>query len=211
MAEGWVSLHRQIREHWLWDDKPFSKGQAWVDILMMANHSNGRILAGNEIVDIEAGGFITSDEKLGNAWGWSRHKVRNFLDLLQADEMISVKRTTKGTAIFVTNYAKYRYCPTAEEHQKDIVGTSSGHRRDTNNNDNNNNNENKEIIELFSSVPSSNGGKVENSVLEADLTFHYKKLTERYGKKVLLEELRKQMETMNCIDDVYRFYGIRER
>ena len=45
--QGWVSVHRQIQNHWLWTDKPFSKGQAWIDMLMLANHVDNKILLGN--------------------------------------------------------------------------------------------------------------------------------------------------------------------
>lgn len=211
MAEGWVSLHRQIREHWLWDDKPFSKGQAWVDMILRANHTEARVLIESEIIHVPEGAFFSSETSLAEEWGWSRKKVHSFVEVLMKDGMLSTKKHRKGAVFFLTNYSNFSYKGTAEAPQRNGTSTAQAPQRNTNNNDNNNNNENKEIIELFSSIPSFNGGKVENSVSEVDLNFHYKRLTERYGKKVLLEELRKQMETMNCIDDVYRFYGIRER
>ena len=35
--KGFVGVHRSLQEHWLWDEKPFSKGQAWIDLIMLAN------------------------------------------------------------------------------------------------------------------------------------------------------------------------------
>jgi len=33
-GNGWISLHRRIQEHWIWQDKPFSKGQAWIEMMI---------------------------------------------------------------------------------------------------------------------------------------------------------------------------------
>ena len=33
-ASGWIKVSRAIQEHWVWDEKPFSKGQAWIDLLL---------------------------------------------------------------------------------------------------------------------------------------------------------------------------------
>lgn len=37
---GWIKIHRDILYHEIWSDKPFSKGQAWIDLILMANHSD---------------------------------------------------------------------------------------------------------------------------------------------------------------------------
>ena len=30
---GWVKVHENLNDHWLWEDRPFAKGQAWIDLL----------------------------------------------------------------------------------------------------------------------------------------------------------------------------------
>ena len=40
MAEGWIKLHRSIQDSWLWKKYPFSEGQAWIDLLMLANYED---------------------------------------------------------------------------------------------------------------------------------------------------------------------------
>ena len=62
--DGWVKLHRSIIENWTWSDKPFSKGQAWMDLIIMANHKDNKFPLGNEIVTVERGSLITSELKL---------------------------------------------------------------------------------------------------------------------------------------------------
>ena len=138
MLQGWISVHRQIQEHWLWADKPFSKGQAWIDMLMLANHEDKKILFGRKIIDVKAGSFITSEVKLAERWEWSRQKVRDFLDILKTEKMIDKVSDNKKTTIFIENYAEYQdTCNSKLDSEK----TSEKQQKNTNNNDNNANKE----------------------------------------------------------------------
>lgn len=145
MKQGWISIHRQLQSHWLWDDKPFSKGQAWIDLLLLANHSEKTIMLGNELIEVQTGSFITSELKLMERWGWSKTKVRAFLDVLQKDNMIVKKTDRKKTTIIIENYSNFQDCETTEKPKKDRKKTTKKPQKDTNNNDNNENNENKII------------------------------------------------------------------
>ena len=147
---GWISLHREIQKHWLWDDKPFSKGQAWIDLLLLANHKENKFLLGNELVEVEEGSFITSELKLMERWGWGKAKTRAFLDLLQMDNMIIKKADRKKTTITIVNYSKFQELQTTNRPQTDRKQTTNRPQADHEqtqtimiNNDNNENNENK--------------------------------------------------------------------
>lgn len=140
--KGWICLYRQIRDSWIWKESKFDKAHAWIDLLLSANHEIKKVPLGNAIEIVERGSFITSEQKLSERWGWSRHKVRNFLEMLQNDSMIVLNKNTKRTAITIVNYNVYQELPTTKEQQKNSVGTVSGQRRDTNNNNNNENNVN---------------------------------------------------------------------
>lgn len=140
--DGWISLHRKIQDHWLWEDKPYSKGQAWIDLLMMANHQDNQALIGNTPVDIKRGSFITSEVKLSKRWGWGRKKVRTFLDVLEIEKMLAKKSTSKYTSITIENYELYQNQGTTKEQQWNNEGTAKEHQRNTNNNDNNDNKDN---------------------------------------------------------------------
>ena len=145
MAQGWISIHRQIQCHWLWDDKPFSRGQAWIDMLLLANHADNKFLLGNELIEVQAGSFVTSERKLSERWGWSRKKVSNFLTLLQNDEMLVVKKNHQRTAITIVNYSDFQDGDTKKEPRKSHKRTTKEPAKNTNNNDNNVNNDNKYI------------------------------------------------------------------
>ena len=108
MSKGWISLHRQIWNNWVWEDKPFSKGQAWIDLLLMANHEDKKVLIGNQLITVKRGSFVTSIRKLCDRWGWSNTKVRSFLSLLEQDGMLIVKSDAKKTTLTIVNYSDYQ-------------------------------------------------------------------------------------------------------
>ena len=142
---GWISIHRKIQEHWLWQEKPFDKKSAWIDLLLMANYQDNKFLLGNELVEIKRGSFITSELKLMNKWGWSKSKVRNFLSLLEGDGMLIKKADTKKTTITIVNYDSWQERETTERPQKNHEETTKGLRKDTNNKENKENKENNYI------------------------------------------------------------------
>lgn len=146
MASGYISVYRQIQDHWLWNGEPFSRGQAWIDLLLMANHQDGKMLLNGKLIDVQRGEVITSEVKLSERWSWSRTKVRSFLKTLSDEHMIQQKKDSKKTDLIVCNYADYQTSQsvkkTVEKPQKNNKKTSEKHQKNTINNDNNSNNDN---------------------------------------------------------------------
>lgn len=150
---GWISIDRSIQNHWLFKEKrTFSKFEAWIYLLMEANHSKAKVPIGNQIVTVERGQRLTSVLTLSDLFNWSRFKVKTFLDLLESDGMLEVKTTSKYTLITIVNYDFYQseqgrnqhqndIKPTSKQHQSNINPTSKQHQTNTNNNDNKDNNE----------------------------------------------------------------------
>lgn len=103
---GWIKLHRQIKEHWIWDDAERFKW--WMDILMSTNFKGKKTELGGKISVVERGSFHTSETKLSERWGVSRNRVRRFINLLESDNMITTKKNRDGTTIKVCNYAVYQ-------------------------------------------------------------------------------------------------------
>ena len=128
-SQGWIALHRQIQNHWLWEDKPFSKQAAWIDMLLLANHETNKFLLGNELVTVEQGSFITSELKLMDRWGWGKAKIRAFLNLLQSDEMIIKKTDRKKTTITIVNYREFSVFETTKKPRADHEQTTSRHKQ----------------------------------------------------------------------------------
>ena len=108
MSQGYIRLHRKIQDCWVWDDK-FSRGQAWVDLILLANHKEKKFPFDNEIITIERGQYLTSMRKLSERWKWHRNTVKGFLQLLEKDQMIKLKVATSYTLITIINYDIYQY------------------------------------------------------------------------------------------------------
>ena len=106
---GYILLHRDLMENWVWQDEIFTKGQAWVDLLMLVNHSdNDKVLINNKFISVKRGETITSKLKLAKRWGWSRKKLDKFLGLLERDGMATTESTPHYTTIKVLNYNVYQ-------------------------------------------------------------------------------------------------------
>lgn len=109
MAEiGWIKLHRKLLDNWVWKEKPFDKGRAWVDLLLMAMHCDKKTLVDNDVIIIPRGSLMTSIVKLADRWGWSRGKVMRFLDVLECEQMLNTKRTPNGTLVTIVKYEDYQ-------------------------------------------------------------------------------------------------------
>lgn len=108
VEQGWISVHRKIRDSWIWSEKPYDKAHAWIDLLLSANYEDKKVSLGNQIVEVQRGSFITSELKLMDRWGWGKEKTRNFLKMLEADGMIKKISDKRKTLIKIENYNSYQ-------------------------------------------------------------------------------------------------------
>ena len=128
-SKGWLKLYRSIEDNWLWDEVPFSYGQAWIDMLIMANHTQTKVMFNKEPIILEVGSFITSVRKLSTRWGWSKDRVLRFMRILEKDNMITRNSDNRRTLITLVKYGDYQSrCDTNE----DTDATRVRHACDTN-------------------------------------------------------------------------------
>lgn len=106
MDKGWIKLSRQIKEHWIWENP--EKLKAWLDLLLMANHETKKVDMREGLVTVRRGQLVTSITKLAQKWGWSRERVRRFLNTLERDGMVTRKSTPFKTTLTIVNYGKYQ-------------------------------------------------------------------------------------------------------
>lgn len=106
--QGYIYLDRKVRDHWVWNLEAFSKGQAWIDLILSANHKDSKVPFDGKPVMVKRGSFITSIRKLSDRWGWSRDKTVAFLDTLVEDGMIERDSNTRRTLITIKNYCIYQ-------------------------------------------------------------------------------------------------------
>lgn len=134
MSKGYVLINRKIEDHWLWTDKPFTKGQAWIDLIMMANYADSELLTKGRVVQIKRGQVFRTIGFLAERWGWSNKKVRAYLDLLKGQAMVTAEGTTEGTLITIENYETWQTLGQESGHSKgQAKGQARVHKRNKNN------------------------------------------------------------------------------
>lgn len=144
---GWIKLHRQIRNHWVFRNANYFK--AWVVIISEVNHQSSKVLIEGELIGCKRGQSINSLATWVNILGddWTIQKLRTFLKLLEKDGMINTEGLRKTTRLTVCNYDSYQ-----SEQQADNKETTNSQQADntqltTNKNVKNEKEENKINIE----------------------------------------------------------------
>jgi len=106
--KGYIKVYRDIRDHWIWNYKPFSPQAAWIDLILLANHEKRTILFNGSVIEVDKGQHMTSISILADRWGWSRGKVKRFIDKLESEHMVNTKRNGNGTLITLIKYGVYQ-------------------------------------------------------------------------------------------------------
>lgn len=128
MNNGWIAVHRKILDNPILNrSRKFSNFEAWLYLLLKANHRDNKVLIGNTLVKVKQGEMITSMKKLCCVFKWSNTKLKSFFKLLINDDMILVKTDTKKTHITICKYKDMQV-------NNNINSLSKTHQKHTNNN-----------------------------------------------------------------------------
>lgn len=122
---GFIKLHRSLmNDQYFWADKPFAKGQAWIDLLMLANWKRRKCLINGRLVWLYPGDIYASTRFLAERWGWSKNKVSTFLkDLVKGECIIWPQKGQQNCIISLENWERY-------QNSFDEKGPEKGQRRD---------------------------------------------------------------------------------
>ena len=129
---GWIKLWRKFADDPLWVSEPFTKGQAWVDLLLMAQGTENTIFKNGKFMEFQPGTVYKSILELSKRWKWSRNKVSRFLKSLENETMVETKSdTTNGTTITIENWEIYQgrgqQTKQRRERKSDNSRTTDGH------------------------------------------------------------------------------------
>ena len=138
MREGFISIHREMLNHTIYNNSDHLK--TWITILLLANHKDKEIMVGNQLVKLKRGQFITGRKKLANITGFSEYKIERQVRMLISAQQITQQTFTKYRVITVVNYKKWQGKRTTNH-------TTSAQQAPTTNNVNN---ENKTLQSDFS-------------------------------------------------------------
>lgn len=204
---GYIKLYRGLQENTLWLSEPFTKGQAWIDLLLLTNYKPSYLKYRNgEMVKINRGECGYSMETLAKRWKWSRGKVKRYFNLLESEKMIQQKIGPKSTIIKVLKFEMYQ--------ERTSNDTSNGHQTDTNK-------EGKERKEEYINLSLINSserlGKREREILKSYCKKNNVKNVDAYIKtlikngdaqEIIEEEKRKEAlkqrksESVNLVQEV---------
>ena len=118
MSNGWIKIHKQITEHWIWEDAERLKW--WLDLLMLAAWEDGKTLVGGKLVEYHRGEALVSVRYLQDRWAKkdkkghvlsmpSKKTITQFLHLLEQDGMVlRQNRVHQTTHLTICNYERYQ-------------------------------------------------------------------------------------------------------
>ena len=110
MHRGYVKLWRRLKDADFWASEKFSRPQAWVDLVMLANFKDTFFRVRGQRVDVKRGQLAYSEVTLSERWKWSRGKVRRFLKELESEteQKIEQQKNNITTLITIINYELYQ-------------------------------------------------------------------------------------------------------
>lgn len=112
---AFIKLDRAMFENKMWFAEPFTKAQAWIDLIGMANYADKTKYYNGKFHKIMRGQLVTSQRTLAERWKWSKTKVQTYIQTLVQADMLTADYTNKWTVLTVVNYAKYQDWQTAEK------------------------------------------------------------------------------------------------
>lgn len=105
---GWIKIYRKLCENKLWLSEPFTRAQAWMDLLIAANHDGSSFFIRGHEVRVNRGQIGWSEITLATRWKWSRAKVRRFMAWLETEQQIVQQKSNLTSIVTIVNYDKYQ-------------------------------------------------------------------------------------------------------
>lgn len=116
MHRGYIKLWRASVDNPLYFVEPFTKWQAWCDLLLLANHRPHDVSIRGILVHVGTGQALAGEDYLAIRWKWSRGKVRRFLSHLASKtvQQIVQQKSNVCSTITVLNWTRYQSHSTAD-------------------------------------------------------------------------------------------------
>lgn len=101
-------LYRSIMDHPDYFKECFTRAQAWMHLLMIAEWKETFTRFRHIRLEIERGQLVIPKTKLAEAFQWSKNKLRLWLDELEEDGQIKQRQSNLTTTITIMNYDLYQ-------------------------------------------------------------------------------------------------------
>lgn len=118
---NWIKVNRNLLDQPFWNEKPFSKGQAWIDILLTVHWKNGYDWVGGRKRFAHPGEKWITVRSLAERWGWNKSAVERFLAKLKETDRVTLTGTAYGTRLTLKNWGLYQHGETPIETPDETV------------------------------------------------------------------------------------------
>lgn len=104
----YIKLYRKVMDNAIFLELPYDRWHAFEFLILKARRFPTVTILKGKPIKLEVGQLICGEDKLASKWGWSRGKVKRYLDMLENLGMIKKNGTPYGTLITIENYTKYQ-------------------------------------------------------------------------------------------------------
>ena len=92
----------------LWLSEPFTKAQAWIDLIFLAHWKNEyKYVRGNKI-KVNRGEVSWSLRDLSKRWKWSVNKTVRYIKELENDKQLNTQNSKLSNRYYIVNYELYQ-------------------------------------------------------------------------------------------------------
>ncbi|MDP2207305.1 MAG: hypothetical protein Q8K98_00855 [Bacteroidota bacterium] len=123
--EGWIKLHRSIEENEMYFADRFTRMQAWIDLLLLANHKAAVVFIRGIELRLKPGESFHSWSTLGKRWKWNRKTVGRFLKYLRNKQMIHYRTAYKIGVITIVKWENYQSNGAVVDYKRDYKRDSN--------------------------------------------------------------------------------------
>lgn len=147
---GYIKLHRSFQDWYGMSSPP--RVSLWINILILANHSQKKWIFKGSPYSVEPGQFITSRKSLSAITGISESMVERILKEFENEGQIEQQTTNVNRLITVIKYRQYQFNEHQMIQQEDNGRTTKGQQKDTTKNNKNNKHNKNKYAKWFESV-----------------------------------------------------------
>jgi DnaD/phage-associated family protein len=134
--QGWIKLHRKLLASDVFQNEKLLK--VFIYCLLKATHSEISQKVGRQTVELKPGQFIYGRKKAALELNMKESTVRDYINILKDDGVITVNPTNKYSIITVVNWDLYQSKEETPDNKYDSTSdnkpTTEGQQKDTNKN-----------------------------------------------------------------------------
>lgn len=118
-------MYRSSLNDPLYLKEPFTKWQAWCDLILLAYFAPTDFFVRSIKVKAKRGCVYKGVLELADRWQWSRGKVERFLAYLVSDKRVSIQKNNVISCISILNYEKYQQNETTNKSANETTNRST--------------------------------------------------------------------------------------